>query len=502
MSENRLKSWQGWLIFGGSMAIVFVLGLAVSALMERRAEVASIFNNRKDPMKGERTVAQSQKFESDFPREYRTWHATQEGGFRSRYMTNEKEYVLQQRPAMVVLWAGYSFSWEYNSPRGHMHAVEDMRSILRTGAPDSFDAGSNQPGTCWTCKGPDVPRLMDSLGTAAFYKANWAKWGSEVMNPVGCSDCHDPESMDLRISRPALVEAWKRRGIDIQAAATQQDLRSLVCAQCHTEYYFQDFPDTPEKDEYLTFPQDYGLTAEAAEHYYDSLGFTDYVHALSRAPILKAQHPGYELALQGIHAQRGVSCADCHMPYISDGGVKYSDHRIMSPLAHVERTCLVCHRESEKTLMQNVYDRQEKCLEIRNRLETELVKAHFEARYAWDLGATQPEMDEALQDIRKGQWRWDYGVASHGASFHAPQEVTRILACGLDYTLQARLSLAKVLARHGFTGEVPIPDISTQDKAEAAIGVDIAKRRADKARFLDEIVPRWIADAKSKGKVY
>ena len=44
--EKKLKSWQGWLLFGGSMVVVFVLGLSVSALMERRAEVASIFNNR------------------------------------------------------------------------------------------------------------------------------------------------------------------------------------------------------------------------------------------------------------------------------------------------------------------------------------------------------------------------------------------------------------------------------------------------------------------------
>ena len=39
--EKKLKSWQGWLLFGGSMVVVFVLGIiVVSALMERRAEVS------------------------------------------------------------------------------------------------------------------------------------------------------------------------------------------------------------------------------------------------------------------------------------------------------------------------------------------------------------------------------------------------------------------------------------------------------------------------------
>jgi hypothetical protein len=89
----------------------------------------------------------------------------------------------------------------------------------------------------------------------------------------------------------------------------------------------------------------------------------------------------------GIHGQRGVSCADCHMPYKSEGGVKFSDHHIQSPLAMIDRTCQVCHRESEETLRNNVYERQRKANEIRNRLEQELAKAHIEAKFAWDNGA-------------------------------------------------------------------------------------------------------------------
>lgn len=480
------------------MAAVFVLGLMVSSLMERRAEVASIFNNRKNPMEG--IESRNPLYKSDFPREYQTWKATEETGFRSKYMSSNNDDVLEERPNMVILWAGYAFSWDYNAPRGHMHAIEDMREILRTGAPAELESGSNQPGTCWTCKSPDVPRLMDSLGVAEFYKANWAKWGSEVMNPIGCADCHDSKTMDLAISRPALVEAYERRGLDIKDA-TQNELRSLVCAQCHVEYYFQDFPNTPEKDQYLTFPHDYGYTLEDAERYFDERNYYDYIHALSRTPILKAQHPGYEIAMQGIHGQRGVSCADCHMPYTADGGVKFSDHQIQSPLAKMDRTCLVCHRESEEVLRQNVYERQDKCNEVRNRLEAELAKAHIEAKFAWDNGATEAEMKDVLQFIRKGQWRWDYAVASHGASFHAPQEVVRIMSSGLDYTMQARLEIAKILARHGYTGDIPMPDISTRDKAAAYCGIDMKKRHEDKEKFMNEIVPQWISQAMETGKL-
>ena len=488
---KQLKRWQGWLLFGGSMVVVFILGLLVSSLLERRAEVVSIFNNRKTPMEG--IVSENSKFASDFPREYETWKQTADTTFKSEFNSSQAVDVLAQRPNMVILWAGYAFSWDYATPRGHQHAVEDVRRTLRTGAPGVTEGKEPQPGTCWTCKGPDVPRLMKEHGVANFYKAPWSKWGDQVMNNVGCSDCHDSKTMDLKPARPALYEAWQRVGKDVNKA-THQEMRSLVCAQCHTEYYFKG------DGQYLTFPQDSGITVEAMEKYYDAMNYKDYTHALSRAPILKAQHPGYEIHQMGIHGQRGVSCADCHMPYMSKGGVKYTDHHIMSPLANIERTCQTCHRQSAETLRQNVYERQRKCNEIRNRVENELATAHIETKFAWDKGATEAEMKPVLDLLRKSQWRWDFAVASHGAAFHAPQEIMRILSHSLDFANQARLKVAKVLARHGYTADVPMPDISTKAKAQAYIGLDMKQKEADKEKFLNTVVPQWIKKAKAAGR--
>ena len=488
---KQLKRWQGWLLFGGSMVVVFILGLLVSSLLERRAEVVSIFNNRKTPMEG--IVSENSKFASDFPREYETWKQTADTTFKSEFNSSQAVDVLAQRPNMVILWAGYSFSWDYATPRGHQHAVEDVRRTLRTGAPGVTEGEEPQPGTCWTCKGPDVPRVMKEQGVANFYKAPWSKWGDQIMNSVGCSDCHDSKTMDLKPARPALYEAFQRVGKDVNKA-THQEMRSLVCAQCHTEYYFKG------DGMYLTFPQDSGMTVEAMEKYYDAMNYKDYTHALSRAPILKAQHPGYEIHQMGIHGQRGVSCADCHMPYMSKGGVKYTDHHIMSPLANIDRTCQTCHRQSAETLRQNVYERQRKCNEIRNRVENELATAHIEAKFAWDKGATETEMKPVLDLLRKSQWRWDFAVASHGAAFHAPQEIMRILSHSLDFANQARLKVAKVLARHGYTADVPMPDISTKAKAQAYIGLDMKQKEADKEKFLNTVVPQWIKKAKAAGR--
>ena len=475
------------------MVVVFLLGLLVSSLMERRAEVASVFNNKRTQFT-DSIIAQNEKFKADYPREYETWSMTEDTSFVSKYNSSQEVDVLEQRPEMVVLWAGYAFSRHYNTPRGHKHALDDMRKILRTGNPGIDGDKDMQPATCWTCKGPDVPRMMRELGTGEFYHKRWSELGHEIHNTIGCSDCHDARTMDLKPARPALYEAWARVGKDVKKAG-HQEMRSLVCAQCHTEYYFD------KETDYLNFPQNYGLTCEDAEKWYDEIGFYDYIHPLSKTPILKAQHPGYEIAKQGIHAQRGVSCADCHMPYKSEGGVKFTDHHIMSPLANIDRTCQTCHRQDAEVLRQNVYERQEKCTEVRNRAEQELARAHFEAKFIIDKGASEAEMKPIQALLRKSQWRWDYAIASHGATFHAPQEVTRLLANAVDYAQQARLLIAKVAARHGHTGDIPVPDYSTKAKAQMAIGLDMPTLKAKKQKFLETIVPKWIEDAKKNGKL-
>ena len=302
---QQLKRWQGWLLFGGSMVAVFVLGLIVSSLLERRAEVVSIYNNRKNIFE-DSIVSPNEKFAEDFPREYQTWAMTADTSYKGEFNSSQREDVLAKRPEMVVLWAGYSFAMEYNTPRGHKHAVEDMREILRTGAPGVNGNGDIQPGTCWTCKSPDVPRIMREKGIAEFYKAPWSKWGNEIVNTIGCSDCHDARTMKLKPARPALYEAWARRGQNV-SEQPHQDMRSLVCAQCHTEYYFKG------DGKYLTFPQDKGWTVEDMEKYYDEMNYSDYTHKLSRAPILKAQHPDYDAWASTDNAVCRVPTATCLM---------------------------------------------------------------------------------------------------------------------------------------------------------------------------------------------
>lgn len=485
------KPWLGWIIFLSTVGVVFLLGLLASSIMERRAEAVFAYTPAVTFSENE---PRNSVWGELFPREYDSYMRTADTTFRSKYNGSAMVDMLEESPRMVILWAGYAFSKDYNQGRGHYYAVEDIRNTLRTGG-----VPSPQPNTCWACKSPDVPRLMKETGTAEFYKGTWDTKGSEVINHIGCADCHDAKTMNLRISRPALVEAFEARGMDI-SGATHQEMRSLVCAQCHVEYYFN--KKKIEGVSYLTFPWKNGLALEDMEKYYDEAGFTDWTHALSRAPMLKAQHPDYEVFTTGVHASRGVSCADCHMPFKSEGGLKFTDHHLQSPLNNVANSCQVCHREETEKLIKDVYTRQDKIIENRNILETLLVRCHIEAKRAWDLGATEDQMKDLLQDIRKAQWRWDFSAAGHGNSFHSPVEISRIIASGIAFAQDARIKLARVLAASGNNSEVPYPDISTREKAQKYIGLEMDKLNSEKAVFLENVVPEWLKAGAEREKKY
>lgn len=492
IKENK---WLGWLIFLLTVAVVFLLGMLASSIVERRAEAIFAYTPQVTFSEFE---PRNSKWGEFFPREYGTYLKTSDTTFRSKYNGSKPVDMLEESPGMVVLWAGYLFSREYNQGRGHFYAVEDIQRILRTGAP-SESVPSPQPNTCWTCKSPDVPRLMNQTGAAEFYRGTWDTKGAEIINPIGCADCHESKTMNLRISRPALLEAFEAMGKDI-SKASHQEMRSLVCAQCHVEYYFN--KKITEGVQYLVFPWKNGQSLEEIEKYYDNIEFSDWIHSMSRAPMLKAQHPDYEVYLTGVHASRGVSCADCHMPFISEGGQKFTDHHIQSPLNNVANSCQVCHREETNKLINDVYARQDKIIENRNILETLLVRCHVEAKTAWDKGATEIQMKEILNDIRRAQWRWDFAAAGHGNSFHSPVETGRIISGGISFAQEARVKLARLLASLGYNREVAYPDISTKAKAQEFIGLDMKKLIAEKKVFIETVLPEWIRAGKKREKTY
>jgi nitrite reductase (cytochrome c-552) len=471
---SEKKPWLNWVIFLATIVVVFLLGLLASSIVERRSESQLYFQMTSEIPEWE---PRNEVWGQNFPRQYQSYVKTADTSFRSKYGGSAKIDYLEKYPEMVIMWAGYAFARDYSQGRGHYYSVHDIQTSLRTVQP--------QPATCWTCKSTDVPRVMNEIGVGEFYKSSWTEMGPEVVNHIGCQDCHDPKTMNLRITRPALAEAFERKGKNI-ADATHQEMRSLVCAQCHVEYYFKG------EGKYLTFPWDNGFSAEDMESYYDSYDFTDWTHALSRAPMLKAQHPDYEIYMTGVHADRGVSCADCHMPYKREGGLKFTDHHISSPLNNISGSCQVCHRESEAKLLENVYDRQAKVSELRRITEKNLARVHIEAKIAWDNGATEQEMAPVLTLIRHAQWRWDWVAASNAMGFHSPVECLRVLGTSIQKSNEARILLTEILVRRGVEVPVQMPDISTKEKAQQFVGLPMEEIREQKNEFLQNTLPEWL----------
>ncbi|MCF8260798.1 MAG: ammonia-forming cytochrome c nitrite reductase [Melioribacteraceae bacterium] len=480
-NQSKKKSATNWILFFSTVVVVFVLGIFASSILERKSEAQYTFQMIK-PIPADE--ARNEVWGENFPREYETYLKTLDTDFASKHGGSKMIDYLEKYPELVVMWAGYGFSKDYNQGRGHAYAIEDIRNTLRTGGNEV----SPMPATCWTCKSPDVPRLMEKMGPAEFYKGKWIEKGHDVTNPIGCKDCHNPETMDLQISRPALVEAFERQGKDM-SEFSRQEMRSLVCAQCHVEYYFNKevVPGSP----YLTFPWDKGFSADDMEEYYDEMEFSDWTHGLSKAPMLKAQHPDFELFMTGVHAQRGVACADCHMPYKSEGGVKFTDHHIQSPLANVANSCQVCHREETDRLIKDVYERQDKLEELRHLAESALAKAHLEAKIAWDNGAAESQMKDALQLIRHAQWRWDWVAAANGLGFHSPTEAMRVIGTSIQKSEEARRELAVILLKLGVEYPPKLPDYSTKEKAQKVIGLDMNYLNKDKKEFLETTAKEW-----------
>jgi nitrite reductase (cytochrome c-552) len=438
--------------------------------------------------------SRSSEWGKHYPRQY--------GSYLQTHESNEILDVLEENPALVVMWAGYGFSKDYNAPRGHYYALEDNMNTLRTGAPVSKTTGP-MPTACWACKSPDVPRLIDEMGELDFYTGKWARHGGEVVNSIGCADCHNNETMELEVTRDYLKRALDAEGSTPYADATHQQMRSLVCAQCHGEYYFKATKWTDSKgDEHVakvvTYPWDEGTAAEDMEKYYDDRDFVDWTHALSRTPMLKAQHPGYETFITGVHGQSGLACADCHMPYVREGGVKYSNHKVGSPLDDIANTCLNCHSGTEAEFTATVERKLERKEEPHKTAMDVLARAHLEAAKAWELGATEDEMAPILQDIRHGQWRWDYSIAAHGSFFHAPEETLRVLASAINKGQDARVKLRIVLAKYG-AADYQAPDFSTKEKAQDVIGLPYDDLVAEKNEFLTTLKQEWFAEGEENG---
>lgn len=435
---------------------------------------------------------------------------------------------LEQDPWLKRLYAGYAFSVDYREARGHAYMLSDQEVTKRVtdfkqaGAclhchasiiptyrrigmeamgqkvtdatlGDDFDQEAVMTGFrelsrmayedvyAEMLKTPDKitpTKAVPSEATTAQATTTQATTSETTTpiagdphlgeaHPVSCVDCHDPDTMQIRITRPGFIEgiaklaksddpvphlpsiqSWRDSGssdpYDPNVHATRQEMRSYVCGQCHVEYYCG-------KAMTLTFPWGNGLKAEDLEKEWaettfpDEGGeFFDYVHKETGTKLFKAQHPEFELWSQGIHARAGVSCSDCHMPYEKQGATKVSSHWVRSPMLNVNKACQTCHNVAEQELKDRVDLIQDRTRDLIDRAAVAMTDMLDAIIAAQDAGATEEQLKPIRDLQRKAMWRLDYISSENSKGFHADQEAARILAESMDYSRQAQAACYKL----------------------------------------------------------
>jgi nitrite reductase (cytochrome c-552) len=384
----------------------------------------------------------------NFPLQYESFMRTVDYE-RTRYGGSDAipRQKLDMYPWLRTMWAGHAFSIDYRESRGHAYTLHDQDHTERV-------AQRPQPGACLHCHAAIMPayrslgngdvmegfRLLSRMPWNEARRVTDAQGQPLINHPVSCVDCHNPDNMALRVTRPAFIEGMRayqaglgRANYDVNRDASRQEMRSFVCGQCHVEYYFE--PD----NSLVVYPWSNGLKVENAIAYYDSVGFSDWQHGMTGGGMLKAQHPEFELWNQGIHARAGVSCADCHMPYGREGAMKVSDHHVRSPALNVQRACQTCHNVPEAELVERINTIQDRTHGLINRSGvalTDMINAITAARAA---GIPDEALAPAIRLQREAQFRIDYIYSEGSHGFHAPQESARILAEALDMAREGQV---------------------------------------------------------------
>jgi len=540
---RKLSGVQRAILYGG------VLGVAAVATVIVGFTLVTIAQHKQDARSPYLRIAELNEISVDprpwgqnWPHHYEQYLQTAGDQFYggSSAMPESK---LDQSPWLKRLYAGYAFSIDYREARGHAYMLYDQVVTERVnqrpqagaclhchasttvlyrkagleamGLPSDDAALAREFNMEAVIKGFEVlstkpyhevlamlTQMPDGTapdGTQAFeappvggFDAQQVPEGHFMMSeahPVSCIDCHDPGTMQVRITRPGFmlgmaklaesddalphmpsVERWRRGSrsepYDPNKLATRQEMRSFVCGQCHVEYYCATM-DT------LTFPWGHGLKVEQMERYWeehvfpDGTSFYDYKHGETGAPLFKAQHPEFELWSQGVHARAGVSCADCHMPYERVGAMKLSNHTVRSPMENINNACQVCHNVPEQELRDRVKTIQNRTVALMERAAgamTEMLDAIMEAKAA---GVSEEALAEVYLLQRKAMWRLDYISSENSKGFHADQEAARILGESIDYSRQAQAMALRLRAPAApDTSDlpiVPIQGVTTSD---------------------------------------
>ncbi|MCI2241547.1 ammonia-forming cytochrome c nitrite reductase subunit c552 [Adlercreutzia faecimuris] len=405
-----LKSKKLRLTLAALCATVMVVGLAACA---PRANNPAAPEADLTPAEDRFGVIKAEEWAGLYPHQYETWRANEANSPESG-----KDDYLETYPALRTMYKGYGFAKGYDEAASHSYT---LRSIAET--PRVTDATL---ANCITCKTPQFTALVNEEGDGV-YAEKFSELIVQFDEPVSCYNCHgnDPTALEV-------TSGFYRASLGDAAESTP--LEAQVCGQCHNEYYFN-------ADKVTSNPYDglAGMDAEAMLAFYDSIGFKDWEHPDTGAPLLKAQHPEFETVYGGRQshmAAAGFSCADCHMATMeTEGGARYASHDLVSPLESPElmEKCSLCHDD----LAGEVAGWQKEVTDREQAISRDIV------RYIEALAAARDALDpdtlaRAQQIHRHAQFYWDYVMVENSEGAHNPEAA------------HANLDKAEALLAEGF----------------------------------------------------
>lgn len=403
-----------------------------------------------------------------YPIEYELWKKTEEptpagkSKYKRGFDTDKIIYdKLSEFPYLALLFNGWGFGIDYNEPRGHFYMVIDQLEA---------DPSRTKPGgVCLSCKTPYAQKLEKEMGLD-YYQKPYKEVHARIPEKhqklgVACIDCHDNKDMSLKIGKEfTVIPALKALGVD-PAKLTRQEMRSVVCAQCHVTYVIN--RDKDMKPLGLFFPWQGSKWGDiSVENIIKVIrsdpSYVEWKQAVTGFKMPFIRHPEFELySANSVHWKAGASCADCHMPYTKVGAHKVSDHRVMSPLKNDLKACMQCHTESKEWLKEQVTTIQDRTVSLllRAGYATATVAKLFEmAHKAQESGK---KVDQTLYDRAKDFYmeaflRLVYIGAENSVGFHNPTEATRNLGDAIAFAGKAESLLRQAMTKAGINVPVKV----------------------------------------------
>jgi formate-dependent nitrite reductase cytochrome c552 subunit len=422
----------------------------------------------------------------------------------------EKATTTSRSPTFDKLMTPHGFTKKHDEPRSHIFMVTDhllvdrayggrfqlksWKDITKTGKTWDIlvDTGKELPQTakagntvCFTCKTTDTILKWSYMGDP--HPTTDLKRGGNptamdmakkyIQNPMGCIHCHDPHAAKPRVVRDALIQAvadrkegtypydkekskkvtmtkieFQRDGKPFRAIGLLNKFDSnLLCAQCHVEYNCNPGFD-PKTGASITmddrranyFPW---VNVFDVQKRYAEIGFTDFKHGVTGAPLTKLQHPEAETFWGSKHERAGVECRDCHMPKAKDKkGKAFTYHGQRSARYMLRDTCVRCHTYWSQD------DAEYQVDAIQNYIRGKMRKAEYwlgqlieTYTRAKDLGVREEILKEVWPLHDKAHILWEWWTAENSDGFHNPPQARESLAQSINASQEGIKLLEKAI---------------------------------------------------------